>query len=423
MGEENSFGQVGVWFVGDEAPENEVTFGEDPVDISEDIPNAATEEAVKADTADTVTDLIPVENADVEVSEKGDDEEGMSTDTAAVDMSVPKENDKRRMPLFFGVLRVILVICGVFAYLIPAILFTGRMTKGGFFEFALWRVFGGVEETVVVAPLEPETDAPMTETAPTVDENGIVAVDLSCNTPFEVFNETGYNIDDETVSAMVNEAVIGDGAVLIIHTHGTEAYYDSGDGFRSEDTRENVVAVGDEFARALENAGIKVYHCREMFDRDSYIDSYKRSGEAVMGYLREHPDISYVIDIHRDAVIKENGDVVRSDGGNGAQVMIVCGSDEKGADFPRWRENLSFGAKYQSALFGAKENFVRPINLRGASFNEQLSERYLLLEVGTCGNTLEEALESANTAATVLSHIILEGLKSDDTMDNGSQKS
>ena len=45
-------------------------------------------------------------------------------------------------------------------------------------------------------------------------------------------------------------------------------------------------------------------------------------------------------------------------------------------------------------LAAAKARFgdlMRGVNLRGASFNEQLAERYLLVEVGSAGNTLDEA--------------------------------
>ncbi|MBP3377377.1 MAG: stage II sporulation protein P, partial [Clostridia bacterium] len=176
--------------------------------------------------------------------------------------------------------------------------------------------------------------------------------------------------------------------------------------FRTDDTEKNMIAVGKRFADTLADNGINVIHCTEMFDLKSYPDAYNNSAAAVKSYMERYPGIQYVLDIHRDAVIRADGDVVKSDGGEGAQVMIVCGTDSMGADFPRWRENYVFGTEYQRIMREESPSLVRYMNLRNASFNQQLCNRYLLLEIGTCGNTLEEALSSAEFAANAFARLV-----------------
>lgn len=52
---------------------------------------------------------------------------------------------------------------------------------------------------------------------------------------------------------------------------------------------------------------------------------------------------------------------------------------------------------------------MRNINLRSASFNEQLASRYLLVEVGSAGNTLESAKEAGRRFAEVFAGVIGSG--------------
>ena len=204
-------------------------------------------------------------------------------------------------------------------------------------------------------------------------------------------------------------------AVLIIHTHGTEAYSD-GSGyytddtpFRSSDPARTVVAVGDAIADELEKSGVRCVHCTVMHDAEDFNAAYDRAAESIRKYLGEYPEIQYIIDVHRDAIIRGDGEMVAptvdTPEGRAAQVMLVVGTDAYGADHPRWRDNLNVACKLQERL-NADYNFARPINLRGASFNEQYRTGSMLLEVGACGNTLGEAELAGRLFARALSSLI-----------------
>ncbi len=212
-----------------------------------------------------------------------------------------------------------------------------------------------------------------------------------------------------TVSATAFEPV-----VLILHTHGTEAYstgdfYQSGDPFRSEDPTENMVAVGKVMTETLLSRGIPTVHCTVLHDQDSYSAAYSNAAATIRSYLEKYPSIRYVFDVHRDSVIRADGTAIRPvtvlEGKAVAQVMSVVGTDEGGANHPLWRDHLSLALKLQAGL--AEYQLSRPVNLRKASFNQQYAPGALLLEIGSCANTLEEAKRAGEYTAAALADIIL----------------
>lgn len=307
----------------------------------------------------------------------------------------------------------ILAVTGIVSYGYLGYLGIERMKNGGFSEVIARSVYGGIITSVSPVTKDSEGVAPVTDEAeiPSSENLKILSENIGCDDPDAVFNETDYELEGNVISVSAVPKYDKEKTVLIIHTHGTEGYaagadVSAGEDFRTNDPEQSVVKVGSAFAEILESKGIRTIHCTEMFDAESYVNAYSLSGEAVADYIREDPTVSYVIDIHRDAVIRENGAIVRSDNG-GAQLMIVCGTDEMGADFSQWRENFAFGMAYQHKLYEKAPNLVRHMNLRSASFNQQLCDRYLLLEVGTCGNTLSEAVDSAKIAAKVFADMIL----------------
>lgn len=355
---------------------------------------------------DAVAEVTPVtEEALPEIADttSADAENGDISQDAVKE----KAGGKRLVYLVCRIVAAFLAFVGVASYAWVGYKGAEYFGKGNFEKLALSAVFGGSVTLIEAVPLPPAAETPEKET---VEQLKISREDIGCDSPDIIYNETGYTVPDSVSASAVPHYRAGD-TVLIIHTHGTEAFAPEGivpadEDFRSDDISQNIVAVGAAFAEILEAKGVNVIHCAEMFDEKSYVDAYKRSGAAVVRYMEEHPEISYVIDIHRDSVVRSDGTVVGSDGGSGAQLMLVMGTDEMGADFPRWRENFAFGRLYQQMLYERNADLIRHMNLRGASFNQQLCENYILLEVGTGGNTLAEAVASAEIAAEVFADMI-----------------
>lgn len=198
--------------------------------------------------------------------------------------------------------------------------------------------------------------------------------------------------------------------VLIVHTHGSESYLPAGvdyylpdEDFRSSDPSETVVSVGDVIAETLESLGIPVLHDRTMHDLEDFNSAYTKSSAAVRQTLAAHPSIRYILDVHRDSIFTQDNICEKTlttiGGKQVAQLMLVVGTDEGGAAHPNWRQNLTVATYLQDLLNKMYPTLARPINLRTAAFNQALSPGALLLEVGSCGNTVEEAQDAGRLFA------------------------
>ena len=221
-----------------------------------------------------------------------------------------------------------------------------------------------------------------------------------------VDNSTNYNIDTAQLltdgPSMTLQA--GQPQILIIHTHSSEAYtmddftqYIPSDNSRTQDVNFNIIRVGDALTEALRSYGLEVIHDREIYDYPSYTGSYTRCGEAIQSYLTEYPSISIVIDVHRDAI--GSGDVVyktvaEDTNTPSAQTMFVVGSNASGLDHPNWQENLKLALYLQAAVHLKHPTLQRSIKLVKERYNQQLTPGSLILEVGSNGNTLQEALNA-----------------------------
>ena len=202
--------------------------------------------------------------------------------------------------------------------------------------------------------------------------------------------------------------------VLIIHTHGTEAYSpndaiycESVDAHgRSNDREENVVSIGKIIADILNGDNIPTIHCTVMHDSTQYKDSYSRAAETIQKYLAEYPSIELVIDVHRDAIIKSSGEIVKPitevDGKKAAQVMCVVGTDYGGEGCPRWEDNLSLALQLRGLLNDSYGNICRPVALKSSTYNQEFSRYSILLEIGSSGNSLEEARIAAELVAKAI---------------------
>ena len=215
----------------------------------------------------------------------------------------------------------------------------------------------------------------------------------------EVNNICGYETD---VAADLTQALTWDltaeaPAVLILHSHGTEGYREQAEGgYRSENTEENMIAIGDRLVQVLEAGGVRAVHDRQLHDSPSYSAAYGNARESIEYYLEQYPTIRLVLDIHRDAVESSDGTqtgfVTQVDGESTAQLMLVVGTDASGLSHPYWPENMSLAVKLQALLEKRQSGICRPISFRSQRFNQDLSTGALLLEMGAAGNSRQEAL-------------------------------
>ena len=247
--------------------------------------------------------------------------------------------------------------------------------------------------TPTPGPTPEPTPAPTPEIVPFTDDNGM-----------ELRNGTDREVD---IAMLMGEPLTqrlsaAGPQILIIHTHGTEAYlpaageeYTPSDPYRTTDPERSVIRVGDALCSALEEYGLRVLHDRTLYDYPSYAGSYERAAASIEAYLAEYPDIALVLDVHRDAIGDASTVYKTCAAGSGtAQIMLVCGTDEY-LEHPLWRENLKLALAMQAAAMSANGALMRPIHLAPERYNQQYTTGSLIIEVGTNGNTLSEALAAA----------------------------
>lgn len=189
--------------------------------------------------------------------------------------------------------------------------------------------------------------------------------------------------------------------VLLYHTHTTESYVETERGtysaefsFRTTEPDKNMVMVGDAIAAELEKAGIGVIHAQEIHDYPVWSGSYSRSEKTVQAILEAYPSICIALDIHRDAISQQNdiiAPVVTVNGKQSAQIMIISGCDDGTMGMPNFRQNFHLACQLQQTAETLYPGFTRPILFDYRKYNQHLTTGSLLIEVGSQGNTMEEA--------------------------------
>ncbi len=234
-------------------------------------------------------------------------------------------------------------------------------------------------------------------------------------------NQTDFTVD---VASLLNAPVSfaktdNKPLVLILHTHTSESYtptqtfnYTPTDTDRTEDKNFNVVRVGNVIEEKLRNANIGVIHDETSNDYPSYNGSYQKALNSIEYNLKQNPSIKIILDIHRDYIENQSGEKVKAVCNIGeeksAQVMLVIGTSGSGLNHPNWHENLSFALKVQKSMVDSYPSLARPINLRKSRFNGHTAPGAMIVEVGTSGNTLEEAMKGADLFCDSLIKVINE---------------
>lgn len=207
--------------------------------------------------------------------------------------------------------------------------------------------------------------------------------------------------------------------VLIYHSHSTESYtlldagfYTESSNSKTKDISRNMVRVGDEICKILEERGIGVIHDREIHD-SSYNEAYDSSRKSVQDYLEKYPSIEITIDVHRDSITYKNGTKVKPtatvNDKKAAKMMIISGCEYGSVEnFPNWEDNLRFSCAVTNKLASMYDGLMRPILFSERKYNMDLTKNSFLLEIGTDANTLDEACYSGRLFANALAELLLE---------------
>jgi stage II sporulation protein P len=207
--------------------------------------------------------------------------------------------------------------------------------------------------------------------------------------------------------------------VFIYHTHTTESYIPASGKDHLVNQKGDVVKVGNYLQQVLEQKyHIKCAHSDTIHDQFPFRDSYKRSQVTLINYLKQYPNTSVVLDLHRDATPGlENSRMIK--GVKCATIVTVVGSDKMGLPHPHWKENLEFAKKLNENMDLFYPGLSNGIIISDARYNQHLHSHAILIEFGDQYTTLDEAYHAVDDFAEVLAQTIKESSPGIATLDAG----
>jgi stage II sporulation protein P len=209
---------------------------------------------------------------------------------------------------------------------------------------------------------------------------------------------------------------IDSASVLIYHSHNRESFVPllgvtSPD--EAYDAKQNIGLLGDRLVTNLKKRGAAVYHTKDdypaLYGSSFRVgQSYEYSAATVKKMLAAHPQIRYLIDLHRDADTRERT-TVTIQGTTYARLYFVIGKDN-----PNWKQNDALARKLQSLVERQYPGLSRGIVYKDRStgngvYNQNLSPRSALIELGGAYNTVEECNRTIDILAGAILEVMTEG--------------
>jgi stage II sporulation protein P len=202
--------------------------------------------------------------------------------------------------------------------------------------------------------------------------------------------------------------------VLIVHTHATEGYTpndgleykEQGGVYRTLNDQRNMLKVGEVVTNILNSRGIGTVHLTVIEDYPNYNNAYKRMAVHIQKVLDQYPDIEVVIDMHRDSFSYKSKNAKTSATVNGmecAQLMFTAGTGSN----PDWKETVGTQVRLHHMMENRYPGLMRPMIVRDSNYNHGMTPGSMLIEVGTSGNSLSEAMYSAYLFGTTLADYLL----------------
>lgn len=169
--------------------------------------------------------------------------------------------------------------------------------------------------------------------------------------------------------------------VGVYHTHGAESYVPS-DGTDTIDQGGGILEVGDSFTRALEEKGFEVNHVREPHTPHD-AGAYQRSRRTAEELIIEGDQL--IFDVHRDAVPPEEYEET-VEGKKVTRILLVVGQQNQNAD-----NNRDFALNLKKIADEQHPGLIKGILGAQGNYNQDLTPRAVLLEVGAHENSREDA--------------------------------
>lgn len=214
------------------------------------------------------------------------------------------------------------------------------------------------------------------------------------------------SLNEAEVPALAGQPTPADGAapaqagsqiIGVYHSHDDESYVPS-DGTESIPGNGGILKVGSAFSDRLRSLGLTVIH-----DTTSHAPhddgAYRRSRRTALSLLQK--GAAALFDIHRDGVPDPTFYRRTINGQDVTMVRLVVGRENQNMG-----ANLDYAKRLKAAVDARYPGLIRGVFIGAGSYNQDLSPRAILLEVGSHTNTRQEAERGAALFADVVPPVL-----------------
>ena len=241
-------------------------------------------------------------------------------------------------------------------------------------------------------------------------------IDLDITDPLSIL-DTNFKgltkrekIEDE-VKKVSNEKLItkSEPTIYLYNSHDTEEYKPSS--FAEYSVMPTVKLSNYVLKEELEKNGFNVLIEEQTISsiRSSlglnYAGSYKASRVLMEQAKENNPSLKYFIDLHRDS-LNHDRTTLTYNNKNYAKVMFLVGLEN-----PNYLENLQFSTKISDAINTKVSGLSKGIYKKQGEgvngiYNQDFSNRTILIEIGGPENTIDEVYETLLILSEVLTEVI-----------------
>lgn len=223
----------------------------------------------------------------------------------------------------------------------------------------------------------------------------------------DVMNVTSFEKGNN--SALIDEKAA---SVYIYHTHNEETFVSNNNRVEPREafhSSENISLIGERLAKELMDRNINTIHDKN--DISGIVEErglpfnkyYTVSREFLNDALKNNPNIEMALDIHRDSAGK-SVTTLNVEGGNYARIAFIVSDSSS-----NFIENQKFAQllhkKMEEKYPGLSRGVV--VKTTGNTYNQDVFEKSVLLEIGGVENEWEEVYTSVEALAEVIQEIIV----------------
>lgn len=211
--------------------------------------------------------------------------------------------------------------------------------------------------------------------------------------------------DEETILAA--RAEFKDMAPIGIYcTHTTESYIPTYGVAKASGERGGIYNVALALKDSLAKRGIPAVVSDTIHDYPDWQMSYSNSLDTMEAMKKKYPGMEIFIDVHRDAIGSDDPLTTVINGQEVTRLMLVVGSNKR-SNHPNWEQNLAFARKIGNALESGAPGILRSVRVQSGRYNQHLSPKAILVEVGCSNSSLEQAEKGVDYLADAIETVLL----------------